>query len=88
MDGFSQTVEHWQAFYIMAGTASATLLGLLFVAISLNVDLLIRDGNVSLSALASETINNFVFVLLVAIYFLIPDQSPLGLGIPLWQRAP
>jgi hypothetical protein len=83
MDGFSQTVEHWQAFYMMAGTAAATLLGLLFVAISINLDLIIRDENVSLGALASETINNFVYVLFVAITFLIPNQTPLGLGIPL-----
>lgn len=84
MHGFSQAVEHWQAFYNMVGTAAATLLGLVFVAISLNLKLILQDENISLSALASETINNFASVLLIAIIFLVPDQTPHGIGIPLF----
>jgi hypothetical protein len=36
MDPFVQAVEGWHDFYMMIGTASATLVGLLFIAISLN----------------------------------------------------
>ena len=32
---FAQTIEQWRDFYILAGTAAATLIGLLFVSLSL-----------------------------------------------------
>ena len=37
---FSQHLDLWHDFYVVLGGASATLMGLLFVAISLNADLI------------------------------------------------
>ena len=37
MNGFGQLVQEWQVFYATIATASATLIGLLFVAMSLNL---------------------------------------------------
>jgi hypothetical protein len=37
MEAFTQAVEGWHDFYLMIGTAAATLVGLLFVSLSLNV---------------------------------------------------
>jgi hypothetical protein len=34
MSGFSQQISGWETFYLLTGTAAATLIGLLFVAIS------------------------------------------------------
>jgi hypothetical protein len=38
MTDFTNTIKDWQTFYVMAGTAAATLIGLLFVAVSINID--------------------------------------------------
>jgi hypothetical protein len=84
MDSFAQAVETWHDFYMMAGTAAASLLGLLFVGISLNLDAIRRAENESLNVLAAQTLGNFVYVLLFAIILLIPGQDPTGIGLPLF----
>jgi hypothetical protein len=35
---FLQAVDQWHDFYLMAGTAGATLIGLLFVSVSLYLE--------------------------------------------------
>jgi hypothetical protein len=80
---FTQTVERWHDFYIMVGTAAATLIGLLFVGLSLNIETIRREAYADLQLLAMQTFNCFFYVLLFAILFLIPRQVPMGLGLPL-----
>ncbi len=83
MQPFAQAVSSWHDFYVMAGTAAATLLGLLFVSLSLNLEIISRTESKSLRALATRSFANFLYVLFFAITFLVPDQSPFGIGIPL-----
>jgi hypothetical protein len=83
MDTFAQAVEGWHDFYIMIGTAAATLMGLLFVSLSLNADVITRKANADLRLLAGQTFTNFICILMFAVLFLIPRQGPLGLGLPL-----
>ena len=83
MSEFSGVVAGWHEFYVMIGTAAATLMGLLFVSLSLNAHIKSGEENASFRVLAVHTFSNFLFVLLVAIIFLIPLQSFLGLGVPL-----
>jgi hypothetical protein len=83
MDAFSQAVNGWHDFYIMVGTAAATLVGLLFVSLSLNADAIAHPLNADLRALAEQTFSTFLYILSFAIVFLIPNQEPLGLGLPL-----
>lgn len=83
MDTFAQTVMSWHDFYIMTGTASASLLGLLFVGLSLNLEIISRQENTSLSGLATQTFGNFLYVLFLSITMLVPDQTPVGVGLPL-----
>ncbi len=40
MTTFPQAVEGWHDFYIVIGTAAATLMGLLFLSRSLNADMI------------------------------------------------
>jgi len=84
MQTFSQAVEGWHDFYIMVGTAAATLKGLLFVSLSLNADVVLQKENADLRVLAAQTFTNFICVLMFAMLFLIPLQGPHGLGIPLF----
>jgi hypothetical protein len=83
MDTFAQAVEGWHDFYIMVGTAAATLVGLLFVSLSLNADAMTRPENADLRVLATQAFTGFPNLVIFAILFLIPDQGPRGLGLPL-----
>jgi hypothetical protein len=83
MNAFAQTVEGWHDFYHVIGDASAALMGLLFVSLSLNADVIIKKTNTDLRILATQTFTSFINVLMIAVIFLIPNQDPQGLGIPL-----
>lgn len=61
----------------MAGGASATLVGLLFVGLSLHLRAVVSRPEVR--SLARATLTNFVLVLLVALFVVIP-QDATGLG--------
>jgi hypothetical protein len=80
---FSSAVAGWQNFFMLAGTASATLVGLLFVAVSLHLDLIGESGAATILSLARRTFTRFILVVVVALLFLVPSQDPLGLGLPL-----
>ena len=83
MSAFASAVTRWHDFYVVVGTAGATLVGLLFVSLSLNPHLIAAGERSGPRVLAAQSFANFVLVLIIALVFLIPDQSPLGLGLPL-----
>jgi len=68
---------------MMVGTAAATLVGLLFVSLSLRADEIGSNANVGSRMLAAQAFTSFLSVLMFAVLFLIPDQGPFGLGLPL-----
>lgn len=78
-ESFASSVASWQSFYMLAGTASATLIGLLFVAVSLHIDLIGKPDSSSILSRAWRTFTHFI---LVALLFLVPHQDPEGLGLP------
>ncbi len=83
MPPFDQAISAWHDFYLMIGTAAATLVGLLFVSLALNVEMITREASSDLRELATHTFTIFISVLMFAVLFLIPSQAPLGLGLPL-----
>ena len=83
MNDFSLAMSEWETFYLLAGTAAATLMGLLFVAVSINVEAFRREAYADLQQFAGLTFNCFFYVLFISIMFLIPNVSPFGLGVPL-----
>src|SRR5215510_13955530 len=80
---FSQAIEHWHDFYLLAGSASATLIGLLFIAASLHPELFSEETASRARLAATEALTNFFVVLAMALVFLVPDQSPQTGGIAL-----
>lgn len=80
---FPQVVEGWHDFYHLIGDASAALLGLLFVSLSLNVGVVTRKANTDLRLLAVQTFISYLSTLMFAMIFLIPNQGPMGLGLPM-----
>ena len=83
MDEFTHIVSQWETFYLLTGTAAATLIGLLFIAVSINVEAFRGSIHRDLQRFATLTFNCFFYVLLISMFFLIPDLSPLALGLPM-----
>ena len=67
--------ERWHEFYLLAGTAAVTLVGLLFVSLSFNLDVLLHATKAHLLAHARSTLLVFTYVLIVSLGFLIPFQG-------------
>jgi hypothetical protein len=80
---FAKTVAAWYPFYSLAGSASACLVGLLFVAVSINLGRLTASESAHLLLLANHTFSSFLYVLLIALLVEIPGQSATNLGAEL-----
>ena len=80
---FSVILHEWHDLFIVAGTAGATLLGLLFVALSLNADLILSGDRPHLKNLAAQSFQNYMAILLVSFLMLMPTTParPLGFGL-------
>lgn len=83
MDEFAQRVQEWQLFYATIAGSSATLVGLLFVALSVNPEAWSSAKNAGITALARRTFTTFLYVIGIALTFLVPRQTPPGIGLPL-----
>jgi len=71
----------WHDFYVLVGTASATLVGLMFVAASIGSSVFSEKHRVALQAFISPTVVNFAAVLFVCIGVMIPSQTWFSLGL-------
>jgi hypothetical protein len=72
-------VESWDTFAVIVGGAAAALLGLLFIAISIRLN--VFASNVELRNRAAGTLTLFGIVLLLGLLLAIPGQSHRVLGI-------
>src|SRR5258708_15041888 len=80
MDVFNETLHGWQNFYFMVGGAAATLLGLMFVALSMGTHLITDEVRQEIDTFTSPSIFYFVSVLLLACVMLVPTISAVVLG--------
>ena len=67
--------EAWHDFYLMAGTAAVTLVGLLFVSLSLHVEILFKAEHTDFRELAAQAFQGYLYVLITALAFLLPAQN-------------
>jgi hypothetical protein len=82
MQGSAAELFHtWHDFYVLVGTASATLVGLMFVAASIGSSVFSERHRIALQAFISPTVVNFAAVLFVCIGVMIPSQTWLSLGL-------
>lgn len=65
-------VEGWEGFAQVTGGAAAALIGLLFVAVSIRINVIARSGD--LRNRAAQTLTLLGIVLLIAIALSLPDQ--------------
>jgi len=73
------SIEDWGNFGAVAGAASGALIGLLFVAISLNRDRIARHSALRASAL--QTLMVFMLPLIIALLLVTPRQPSWVLGV-------
>ncbi len=78
---FAYDPAEWKDLFVAVAGASAALTGLLFVAVSINLERILKFEGLPERAL--ETLLFLVTVLLVSIVGLIPGQSHVALGLEL-----
>jgi modulator of FtsH protease len=78
---FAYDPAEWKDLFVAVAGASAALTGLLFVAVSINLERILKFEGLPERAL--ETLLFLVSVLLISIVGLIPGQSHVALGLEL-----
>lgn len=87
MSPFQEEVKTWSDLFTLSGGASATIIGLLFVAISLRSDIR-KAGETSLDrTIVGHNFFMLLSVLLISIFFMVPDQDQDSLGISVLVTA-
>ncbi len=71
-------IAGWSDFTVVSGGAAAALVGLLFVAVTLRIDVISRAPD--LRSRAAQTLTLFAVALMVAIVLTVPDQPGWVLG--------
>ena len=71
----------WSELYVAMAGAAAALLGLLFVAVSINLEQVLRTAWLPLRA--GETLGLLVVLLATAVFVLVPGQTRTALGVEL-----
>ena len=80
MDAFAETLRPWHDFFMLAGASAATLMGLVFVAVSLGGT--IKRASVrTLKTFVSPIVLHFSHVLLISALLVVPTQRPWTLGL-------
>ncbi|MBV9021270.1 MAG: hypothetical protein JOZ71_11200 [Ktedonobacteraceae bacterium] len=75
---YAYRAEAWQAMYTTVASATATLTGLLFIALSLDLSTIIKMP--TYRARARETLGGLLCLLVLSIFLLIPGQDRRVLG--------
>jgi hypothetical protein len=86
-DAFLQMLRDWQTYYFLTGSASAGLIGLLFVAISLGTGIASSDPTVATKAWATPIIVHFSGALFISALLIMPTLTPSALGSVLTLAA-
>ncbi len=89
-DTFTTTIGRWRDFESLVGAAAATLLGLLFVAASLRPAAFNPTNNPDhpdLLSIGLDTMIMFLLAIAIALVLLIPNITPIGLGMSLMILA-
>ena len=76
-----QTLRDWRDFYVMGGTAAATLVGLMFVFASIGASQVARQSILRpMRAFITPTVVHFGAALLVCLVSIMPSHSERSLG--------
>ena len=73
-------MQGWSSFYEMIGAAAATLLGLLFVSVSVNAQTILGTGRKHPKRLAEQAFQNYLGVLFISLIALFSGLSARAFG--------
>lgn len=83
VESFGQSLDEWTAFYALIGGVAATLLGLLFVAVSLRLNIFDQAEVADVRAFAHSTFISFLIAIAVAALALSPHEGREPLAVAL-----
>ena len=72
-------MESWYTFAVISGGVGGALLGLIFVAVSIRIDVI--AASIELRNRAAQTLGLFLVPVLVALALSLPDQTPVSVEI-------
>jgi hypothetical protein len=75
-----QLLHDWHDFYLLLGTASATLVGLMFIAASIGATVFNEESRAALAAFLTPTVVHFGAALFACLVVMIPTHSWHSLG--------
>jgi hypothetical protein len=84
---FQTGVDSWHDFYIAVGSASAALLGLLFVGVSINLSSIAVAKRADVRTRADLAFSNLLYLLCVSLIILIPSVDAYSLAVSLTAVA-
>jgi hypothetical protein len=73
-------LREWHDFYVLVGTASATLVGLMFVAVSIGTAIFNEDHRAAMTAFITPTVTHFAAVLFACLVATMPSHTWYSLG--------
>jgi hypothetical protein len=76
----AELLHDWHDFYILVGTASATLVGLMFVAASIGTTIFNEGHRAAMTAFITPTVTHFAAALFTCLLVTIPTHSWRTLG--------
>jgi hypothetical protein len=83
----AELLHDWHDFHVLVGTASATLVGLMFVAVSIGTAIFNEDHRAAMTAFITPTVMHFVAALFACLLVTIPTHSWRSLGVLLGAGA-
>ena len=76
-----EALRKWRDFYALIGTASATLVALMFVAASIGAGVFTREHQAGIRSFLSPTVVHFSSVLIICLLATIPTETWAVLGV-------
>ncbi len=77
----AELFHDWHDFFVLVGTASATLVGLMFVAASIGSSYFNEDHRAAMQTFLTPTVVHFVAVLMVCLLCTIPNHNWVTLSV-------
>ena len=81
MTPLAAALAHWHEFYMLLGTASATMVGLLFVAATISSDVFTSGRRAALRVFLSASVIHFSTILVACAIVLVPVMNWEALGV-------
>jgi hypothetical protein len=76
-------LREWHDFYMLVGTASATLVGLMFVSASIGASIFNENHRNAMRAFVSPTVVHFSALLFACVLIMVPSHTWMTVGVVL-----